>query len=656
MVSTNSQTGQSSSSPAGNMLSFGTPAGLGVDLGTPSNMNLGTPGTMGALAGVNMSLTLSDIGLGSGAGKRNEDEERRNKTREVLKRIGRPKGRVSEESIARISRRVGFDNNIDIPSYGGVYGNRKVSMAGNLIVVDMDFKDDLPQDVEVLFNSRNEAVAEHEKTAGKVLLEDVKLQQTKTASASAAAITSKLDRFAANLESLARIDRISSPHLNCFEAIAGIYSSLKKLYEMEKQAAVAVFPSDAVNVELKASREVLCTRSGRPTMHSRGRIGLTLDYWMQQRHLISDSKISRDNDAMDIDSGDGLERILDNGTDIFSLRIEAEPSSAELYPPLRVSDTWLPNSLELPPADSTEGIPWEDPPLTHLPSDMGGEGSTMAVDGDQKLPDMRFVAKLDPPIVMPWQVAVHTLQSVGLPEPQLLALPPAYHVLLLQDGTSSSGDMAGNNKPVATAEQYVLVNSGGAEFDARHVNSLYVPKPEFAYAYKLEELPFSHPRQLVEVLPTLRQWAYTGSLLVDAFVPSVTMSPHSSVSISQNRVVNSTKQLSLDDLLTPPATPEDTSEHILPVDTTLAVSALGAGLSFVFPTPSEEIPLAKITLQIGSNAHLTVTQPTQVPRGLSASPNNAVSTQTVEESMMCRALETCGDLGVWIEWMNRQDL
>ena len=77
MVHNLSQTGMTvSSSPGTHNASFGTPsalAGLGVDLGST------TPGQLSSLlaGGAAMMPTMSDLGLSSRSGKKNEDEERK---------------------------------------------------------------------------------------------------------------------------------------------------------------------------------------------------------------------------------------------------------------------------------------------------------------------------------------------------------------------------------------------------------------------------------------------------------------------------------------------------------------------------------------------------------------------------------------------------
>lgn len=665
-------------------------------------MSMGTPGTMAALAGVGMSLTLSDLGLGSsgvggaagsgGGHRRNEDDERRARTREVLRKIGGAKGRVGEEGIARISRRVGFDNNVDIPSYGGVYGERKVSMAGRLLVVDLEFKNDVPTEVEVLFNSQNEAVAEHERAAGRVLLEDVGVQRgsdREGVPTPTTTILTKLDRFAANLERLAQIDRLSSVQLNCFEALSGVYSSLKRLYDAEKQAVMALLPAATANTELVASRDVLCSRSGRPRIHSHGKIGLRMEYWMKQRHVYNNKRKEADVDAMEVDGDTNNHNNItitddddSDGQDAFALRIEVETSSATLYPALRNSDAWLPDQVDLPPSNSAESIPWQEPPPTYLPSETTSSADAMAVDAEQqRQPDLRFVAKLDPPLVMPWQAAVQILQSVGLPEPQILALPPAYHTLLLDSSTAPLNGQVGSGDPVATTQSYVLVpGKDGAETDVKHVNSLFVPKAEFSYAYTLEEIPFSHPRQLVEVLPLLRLWACAGSLLKDAFT-SAPPPPSTSPSSLQGIVSGKPDATKAAALLSPPLTPSagtGTDMAVL-IDITLAITPETARFDFIFPASDDmDDSVAEVTLQIGLDARLLVTEQNlaslESGRGVGqGSSDGGIKDEAGDEGkdgvaddmrgiadghgpkmggrLTAAMLERCGEIGVWVEWI-----
>src|SRR5690242_5852819 len=98
-----------------------------------------------------------------------------------------------------------------------------------------------------------------------------------------------LERFAENLEKLVTLDKLGSPQrggVSCYNAIAGVYTSLRKLFEHEKKMALALIENDAPDRFHKAEREVLCKKSGRPRPNTGDRLGLNLEYWMDRRHII----------------------------------------------------------------------------------------------------------------------------------------------------------------------------------------------------------------------------------------------------------------------------------------------------------------------------------------------------------------------------------
>ena len=76
-----------------------------------------------------------------------------------------------------------------------------------------------------------------------------------------------LERFAENLEKLVTLDKLGSPQtggVSCYNAIAGVYTSLRKLFEHEKKMALSLLQDDTPHRSHKAEREVLCKKSGRP--------------------------------------------------------------------------------------------------------------------------------------------------------------------------------------------------------------------------------------------------------------------------------------------------------------------------------------------------------------------------------------------------------
>lgn len=628
MVQNLSQTGNTSS-PGANMLSFNTPSGLGIEGTTPAGLSLPTPG----IGGASMVPTMSDLGLTARGGKRNEDEERRAKMRKVLKSIGRPKGRVSEESIARISRRVGFQNDIDVEKLTAEekerkVGNRPISTAGNAVVIDFDLKNNVPQNVTISFTGESTGLKEQRERAGRVLLNDLKAPN-------GIALDAKLDRFAMNLERLARMDRLSLGGINCFAALSGIYTSLRRLYEQEILAAKAPSKEDAPDAKENASIQVTYKKSGNPLMHANGILGLEIMYWREGRKIVTNSKPP--DTAMELDGQENKETQLAETEDdegAFTLRIETEACPAGLYPPLRVSDAWLPEPLELPNTDSGEGIPWQDPPPTLIAANAGA--GAIAVDGEQKLPDLRFVAKLDPPVVMPYQTALNVLSTVGAPTPQILTAPPSYAALLLDPSAGTHAQTPATTFTKIT-EQIVLSQKDGNETTVKHYYTLNSAKPTYAdYGFKIHELPFSHPRRLIELLPTLRQWARIGLLLKATFGRS---DPSHADNVATNGSDGSnTAHLTLDDLFTAPAGPYSG----VPVDITLATSPIPT-LGVTFPTLIDA-QIGSVNVQILPNADIFVTN-----------HEGVVLDDTMDAAeqgqRLARALDACGDLGIWIEWM-----
>ncbi|KAK5735209.1 hypothetical protein LTR17_008377 [Elasticomyces elasticus] len=600
MIHNLSQQGNTSgSSPGANMLSFGTPLGLGAEGITPGAFNMATPG----MAGVPMGLTMSDLGVNAGAGapKRNEDEERRTKMRKVLKSIGKPKGRVSEEAINRISRRVGFDVGLDHETAeervknASLVGNRTADIAGKKILIDVALKGQRADSVSVTFATESSGLQEQTQAIGMVLLDDLRKAGGETLDAS-------LGRFAGSLERLARIDRLSSDSFDCFEALSGIYTSLRGLYNHESAASNEL--------------DVLRRKSGKPMAHADGQIGFSIAYWETDEQPTKEYK--------------------HDSRELFKLNLGIERSSVSLYPSARVSEQWLLDSVNLSTTDAEPSIPWQEPPPTLVAPSTGGDA--MPVDGEpKKLPDLRFTANLDPPITLPWQLATNVLQTFGVSMPQLLVYPPSWNAMLLDPNTTAPFNAVDGRAITSTRD--VLVMRDGGESQTSHSYTLDVAKPDGGY--KLKQLPFEHPRQLVELLPTLRQWACFGSLVQSLFAGSNAARDKLSTFDNVTTKRNPPLPFSLDDLLTPPATPP--KDEKLAISVSLATTPVPT-LSFVFAAGRGK-PVCNVAVQVLQNGVLSV---------LGAEYFAVGGGEGVAGKKLADALEACGDVGVWIEWLRTQ--
>ncbi len=524
------------SSPAPGMINFDSPAALGLSL---SNM-----GVMEGGVGMGISMSGMSMGglsglelVGSSMGGRGDEEERRRRLEAVLTLLSDKPSHVSQEGVERQSRKCGLEVMWEDARKDG---GRLLSIAGQTVIVDVslpsgrrlrncalltcaqvEFKANTVQRTTLSLPSSTEAVAAFAEPASRILQDDL------TPPPGIATINYTLEKFAKNLERIARLDRLSTTEVNCIDAISGVYHSLKRLYDHEKNVAMTLLDASRDRVDAKAEREVLCKNSGRPRMHGNGVIGLSLDYWMERRRIFKNGAASRRKSAsaqgesrMDIDSGSGKPEEEDNK--VFSLTIDCESCPAELYPPMRISDAWVSPLVEIPTQDTgpfaAPSIDWLDPPPTYGPDNMNVQSGALTLGSTAvgKLPNVRFVAKLNPPLVVPLQIAMQLMHDAQAPVAPESVRPTTYDGLMFRRDVHT-----GESPPVVTAgeiraircERKVLVpKDDGQETDVTHDCSLYFPKLE--YARVLETIPFSHPRQIVQMLP-VSNWSTLTDLTFD---------------------------------------------------------------------------------------------------------------------------------------------
>lgn len=631
MVQTLSQQGFGTASPSGATGLNGTPAGmaglgLGVDMmGTPGAMAR-TP-SMGMGMGMGMVPSMSDLGLSltaSGGQKRNEDEERRAKMRRIIKKIGKPRGRVSEEGIARVGRRVGFENDIDSEILTAEekerkVGNRLVSIAGDAVVVDVNMKDHVPTEVQVMLSGEIEGLNGMAEKAGEVLLERLKESDS-------------LSGFAKGLDWIARIDRVGDKKINGFEALGGIFGSLTKLFREEVRMA----EENGSGIRERAEAVVLYKRSGKPTAHERGGLGISLDYWQDDR---SAALKKADKSAMDID-GDSSSAATTTPPGLHTLHLDLERCPPEIYPPIRISSTWLPETLNLQPNNP---VPWQEPGPTFLATsneDANMTDANQAPPQDRTLPSLRFLARLDPPIVLPWQTATALHTSLNASPPQAFPTPALLHHLLIPAAQTGTIEVE--------QEKTVLSrHDPESETEAKHVYRLHVARPEFGLS--LEEVPFSHPKQIVESLPLLRQWGCFAALVQDLFP--------SAANPSAPLVTNGTAAHHADEDLATSLEAFLARQDIngngekdarLAIDVSLATSPAPT-LSLAFPSRDGKRHVA-VKIGVGLNGDVVV-------------GGDVVDVEGSEERVIegkkarrwARGLEVCGSVGVWVEWLRGEE-
>jgi Mediator of RNA polymerase II transcription subunit 1 len=496
---------------------------------------------------------------------------------------------------------------------GSAGNTRTLIIAGSVMALDIDFSSDVVKKVSLSFPESAEIVTRHTQQAGDILLRDLQFAPKKSP------LTKMLDRFAANLERLATLDKLSViPGLNCHEAIAGIYESLERLHKWEA-ARLKEQDDMAGKDDEYVGRTAMCTKSGKPVMHTRDRLGLSIDYWQEKRRLTSTgSRKGKPN--------------------TWSLLVECSTLPNYGYRPLRVSEKWISSEILKAEPEAEElmlaavGGPvldWLEPESTMLPATEPSNADAMeGLDRppDGKFPEVMFVAKFDPPIVVPYGVAVqvHSSTSAQLDIYQM----STFDGLLFPQGPDSKAE-AGEARLIKQQKAVPIYTKQGEKSTRIHNNTLFVDKVD--YGQTLSELPFSHPRQLVEMLPHLRQYAFLATVLKNSFRAEKAVSEEEKESQRATR-----KEKFADFMAKTPAA----DETALTVDVSLVTQP--PSLNLVFPFKDRT---ANVKFDIKPNGAVEVKEQNVLDE------NAMDEGKALTVSDLGRILEVTEDLGVWAEYV-----
>ncbi|KAI9891529.1 MAG: hypothetical protein M1814_002652 [Vezdaea aestivalis] len=578
-----------------------------------------------------------------------DDDEIRRRMDFVLGRLRENPGRISLEGVAALAKRVGLDQFI----LDGV-----VTIAGTTLLIEISFEGDLVSNVDLSFPHSPDQVTSAVADAARILKADL------TVPPDIIQYNSSLKAFEANLERLAKFDRLSIPNsVNCFEAVVGIYFSLRRLFDHEKAKALTAGKSvppkqrHGFTEDEEAEREVLCRKSGRPLLHSGGSVGLRLDYWKNDqlcKEVLHNPKMHT--------SVQQKEK-TDHSHQIWSLNIECEPCSSALYPSIRVSDKWLPSeedgqiendSDDVFAATGAAGAPpalnWQEPLSISIPpagTDTSNEVDAM-VNGAG--PNVRFVAKLDPPLMLPLQVAYDIATFVGVVFPHE-ASPPIFDQLIIPKKEDEKDLVEGASRIVGFQRRTKIYGSEGKEEVREQTIEVYVHRQD--YGKVITEIPFSHPQQLVGLLPILRQYARFSTLICNSIAPGPTRSESYSAANGTAKQCESKRQPSIEKLV------QDDSEDLLvdflspePPSFPVAASQTAIDLSFTM----QPIPRISCTFNSPAKGKAPVAFHVEIDLNGEIKPvDPSAEDQSAEElfspAKTARALAACEDAGLLIEFL-----
>ncbi|CDM38592.1 hypothetical protein DTO013E5_7204 [Penicillium roqueforti] len=445
--------------------------------------------------------TLSMQGLKLGV-TRDNDEEQRHRVEQVVQLLrARVSGRgVSRESVERLSRLEDFES---------IWQDDNLNIAGNFVDLEIDFYagQDVVKDVSLRYATPEytEGVRREEATAV--------LKRTLAQSAEDAECGKwrSLHEFHENLQWLAKLDKLSQ-EVNCFEALENLEENFRRIWVEESK-----------NGKHGGEYQHLCAGVlGRPTMHKGTRIGLGLEYWVEQAKVLDAKQSLPSSDAMEIDPqhDQGSKGELDDQGRSWAVMIECE----EGYPSLRISKEWVGSevftageSTELLPSNGAAGsVNWLDPPqttrLTH------GNHDPMALDSsmlESSSPNRRFVGKLEPALDVPILAASEIYRQLGMQLPQEFKMI-TYDALLVSESSHLTSPVSspqiGRRKRRMSVH---AVDSKGKPYTKQH--NYTFQSFESITGCTIHDLPFSHPRQLADILPILRQYALLANLIRKTF-------------------------------------------------------------------------------------------------------------------------------------------
>ncbi|KAI1390047.1 mediator of RNA polymerase II transcription subunit 1-domain-containing protein [Hypoxylon trugodes] len=575
-------------------------------------------------------LNLDNISVGGlvAAAGRTDEEDRKKRMEAVIAALwAQNSSRVSNQGLERLAIHLGLECLWE--DVKGTGDNAKtLIIAGQTMAVEVGITNHIVHQASLAYSESLPSLDKHVDRASAILLKDLSLAPGQSP------LTKRLTQFRANLERLGTLDKLSvSPGLNCHEAIAGIWESLDRVHRWDVQKLRNEDPSLANMSDERLRVFALCLRHGCPLMHTRGRVGLSLDYWKERRKLPSTT----------VDTEDAR---------TWGILIECAAASGMVYHPVRVSDKWIGPDIEKSNLTDEEMmsttapiLDWLEPDNTLLPAtetktESGLEGA-VGLSGP-KTPEVMFIATFDPPVVVPHAVAmeIYKISAANTPLSNI-----TFDALMFPIVDGSSYDPSEPREVTFTQSVPTFADNlqGGNQTEPilkSHCNTLFIYKP--VYGQVLNQVPFAHPKELVSMLPMLRQYAFLSLLLTNSLKPREGRPTAKDTDTNNTTRVPYTSEDEFTNFMS--LTGTSTTPKPLKVDITLTAHPVPR-LLLVFPFRSYTANIM-LEIQIGGRVQIVSDNIFQEDhRFLRDDP----SQRKRNRADWAAALETLEDLGAWIE-------
>ncbi|KAF4986914.1 hypothetical protein FDECE_15696 [Fusarium decemcellulare] len=602
-------------------------------------LNFDSPSTaaaMGALGiGGGLDIGLDNVGVGGlgNLGALATEDDKLKRLESIIDILNKKTGLVSEAGLERLAQRIGLDCLSEDHTAPDGRKGRTLVIAGSAIQLDISLDNNIVQSISLAFPESAPSVTKHVDRAGQILLKDLQLLPNQSP------LTKTLDKFAVNLQRLAALDKLSIiPGLDCHEALAGIYVSLERLHQWDI-AKLREEPGMSGKSDSALSVAAMCTQHGYPIMHSRDRVGLALQYWKALRLIPPTSQ--------------NLDLFAQEREKVWSLLIGCASTGGMGHLPVRVSEDWI--SKEVVKAEpsidpKTPNLDWLEPGNAVLPpSEENKDAGMEMLQPDlstARVPQVMFTVTFDPPVILPqndW-IRLHTLANVNAP--QIFGYPPTFDSLFFPIPPGSAQDPS-ELRTISREREVRVYDKERNPTIKPHRNTLFIYKQ--IYSQTVTEMPFSHPRQLIDMLPLLRQYAFIATLLENSFGSETreaeTLPKHGDATKTKPKTNVTTKDelaefMEPDLVVTEEAT--DSSKEVN-LDVTLWVHPT-PHLQVVFPFRSST---ANITLKVLEDGIVEVVNENVIHHD----EDSKMKGKELTSSELGKALEYMEDLCKWAEWI-----
>ncbi|KAH6899863.1 mediator of RNA polymerase II transcription subunit 1-domain-containing protein [Thelonectria olida] len=611
-----------------------------------ASLNFDSPSTaaaMGLAMGGGLDMGLENVGVAglSALGALASEDEKLKRLEAIMDILNKKKGVVSEAGLERLAQRVGLDCLSEEHTTPGGRKAKTLVIAGSAIGLDIVLDNNIVTNVTLAFPESAPSVTQHVERANQILLKDLQLLPNQSP------LTKTLEQFSVNLERLAILDKLSIiPGLDCHEALAGIYVSLERLHQWDI-SKLREEPGMSEKTYRALSVMAMCSRHGYPIMHSRDRVGLSIQYWKALRLIPP--------------SNDKATEFSESRERVWSLLIGCTATDGTVPLPVRVSEDWISkNIVKAEPSMDTKkpNLDWQEPENVVLPSTEDNKPTDMnALLATARVPQVMFTVTFDPPVILPQNDWIRMYEIANMTPPPVFGYPPTFDSLFFPITPDSAHDPS-ELRTITHQREVLVYDKDGKASPKPHRASLYIYKQ--IYSHVVTEMPFFHPRQLIEILPLLRQYAFVAILLENSFGSKAKQNQSAKTdkkpSVRGEKTKTTTAWHDLDGFMKAPEIPEAPTED---GDLADAPSANEVNLDvtlWVHPTPHLQVVFpfrdstADITLRVLEDGIVEVANENVLPR--EGEPSKRTSTgRELTRADLGKVLEAMEDLCKWTEWI-----